>query len=78
MCEPALWFSSRYHLCAYVSNYLNQFYNSQQSTLKQEVCTPNNGLLNYFFSFPSSSVLYVSSLPYNSALLASEGETWGW
>lgn len=44
-------------------HYLNQFYNSQQSTLKQEVRTHNNGLLNlfFFFFFFLLLLLYVSS-----------------
>lgn len=62
-------------LCA-CPHYLNQFYNSQQSTLKQEVRTNNNGLLNRFFSFSSSFYTYPLQ-PHNSPLLASEGETWG-
>lgn len=40
-------------------HYLNQFYNFQQSTLKQEVRTHNNGLLNHFFLV--LLLLYVSS-----------------
>lgn len=57
-------------------HYLNQFYNSEQSPLKQEVRTHNNGLLNHFFSFSSSFYTYPLQ-PHNSALWASEGETWG-
>lgn len=30
-------------------HYPNQFYNSRQSTLEQEVCTPNNSPLNHIF-----------------------------
>ena len=57
-------------------NYLNQFYNSKQSTLEQEVRRNNNGPLNHFFSFSSS--FYMTPLkPHNGALLAAEGETWG-
>lgn len=52
---------------------LNQFYNFQQSTLRQEVRTYNNGLLSQFLSLSSS--LYISPLqPHNSALLGTEGK----
>lgn len=54
-------------------HYLNRFYSSQQSALKQEVCTPNNGLLNNFSSF-STSFHTSPRQPHNSALLAPRGK----
>lgn len=72
MCGPSLRLSSWYHLCARL-HYLNQFYNSQQSTLRQEVRAHNNGLLNHFSSF--SSFFYMSPLRlHNSVLLGREGK----
>lgn len=43
-------------------HYLNQFYNSQQSTLKQEVRTHNNSLLNHFSRSPPPFICLLSSL----------------